>query len=74
MTRTLPSPATQSNHKEIRLRWTIGGSQGVEGMQEFSGLWRADTPTNRSSLQVVMHTGNATYGCGSHWIEEREVK
>ncbi|MDB5846662.1 MAG: hypothetical protein JWP29_414 [Rhodoferax sp.] len=40
------------------------------GFHWLPGVWAIDTPTSRISLNVLVDLGNASYGEGTHWIEE----
>ena len=58
--------------QEIRLRWSEGFRE-EDGSPKDGGLWHPDTPENRETLELLMESGNETYGPGTHWIEEREA-
>lgn len=34
-------------------------------------IWALDTPTSREALTKLVDMGNATFGRGTHWIEEK---
>ena len=36
-------------------------------------LWALDTPVSRMALERLVAIGNAAYGHGTHWIEERDL-
>jgi hypothetical protein len=58
--------------QEIRLRWSKGFRKD-DGSPNDGGVWHPDTPENRKTLELVMESGNETYGPGTHWLEEREA-
>lgn len=62
--------------QEIRLRWSKGIERDpldpVERTQG-AGLWFPDTPENRAMVESVRSVAEATFGEGTHWIEERQA-
>jgi hypothetical protein len=46
---------------KIRTRWKIGSQEGA-------GPWRG--LSERAVMDAWAATMNATYGAGSHWVEE----
>lgn len=43
-----------------------------KGFDWQAGVWALDTPASRRALAKLVTLGNATYGKGTHWIEEHD--
>jgi len=58
--------------QEIRLCWSRG-QVDENGRPVTGGRWFPATPVNRELAERVRQAGEAIYGVGSHWIEERKA-
>lgn len=66
-------PTSTKHMTEIRLAWSVVGREDLTGRPIQAGLWQPDNEENRRTLQIIVDSGNETYGPGTHWIEEREA-
>ncbi|MDD2880307.1 MAG: hypothetical protein PHQ58_07700 [Rhodoferax sp.] len=66
-------PNEQNPTIEIRVCWNGLERRNPNDKPVEYGSWHPDSPDRREKLRVIVESGNAANGAGSHWIDARET-